>query len=547
MKLRDRSPDLIVHNAQVHTLDDDNLVAEAIAIKDGRILALGTSTEIKRLSEPGTRSVNAGGRTALPGFLDGHIHLLEVGIDMSWLRLNDCQSIEEMMEMVRQRADETPPGQWIMGRGWMETRFKEERLPTRQDIDAVTTEHPVVLMRRFQAYVVNTRVLQIVGIDEETPDGEWGPIGRDPSGVPNGMLWGSAKNAIQAHLPQPSVAEMKDALRPAIEEMLQFGVTSIIEPGLRPWEIGAYQSLYDDGDLSLRINALLSWYGYWANLEDDEILAHRVQQMGVHSGFGNEWLRIGALKMAVDVAFIPPADEEQVEEEDDMPVFLRLDFDALDEYFQTAHELMWDVGIHVHSDRLQEKVSEVFAETARRIPRPDARHSIIHGNFPTPRTLDLMAEYNVANVAQPVSFYFNGFGSVENERYRENFKPGRRYLDHGVRLVASSDKPYQESANPFLGLYAMVSRKDKEGYPVAPHEAISREEALRTYTAAGAWLTREEHLKGTLEIGKLADIILIDRDYFSVSEEQIKDIQVDMTILDGEIVHDRMTEGLHGD
>jgi hypothetical protein len=158
-----------------------------------------------------------------------------------------------------------------------------------------------------------------------------------------------------------------------------------------------------------------------------------------------------------------------------------------------------------------------------------------------------MAEYDVANVAQPVGFYFNGFGNVENERYRENFKPGRRYLDHGVRLVASSDKPYQESANPFLGLYAMVSRKDKEGHPIAPHEAISREEALRAYTAAGAWLTREEHLKGTLEIGKFGDMILIDQDYFSVSEEQIKDILVDMTILDGEIVHDRMTESSYED
>jgi predicted amidohydrolase YtcJ len=184
---------------------------------------------------------------------------------------------------------------------------------------------------------------------------------------------------------------------------------------------------------------------------------------------------------------------------------------------------------------------DTFAQVAREAPRSDARHNIIHAYFPTPRALDQMAQYNIAAVLQPTFVYWEGdllFRDV-GERRAQNYKPARKYLDRGVIVTASSDVTSTVSANPFIALYALVTRKNRLGQHIAPHEAISREEALRTYTASGTWLTREEHLKGTIEAGKLADVAVLDRDYFAVADEEIKDIQVDMTIVGGHVAWDR--------
>ena len=175
------------------------------------------------------------------------------------------------------------------------------------------------------------------------------------------------------------------------------------------------------------------------------------------------------------------------------------------------------------------------------MPNPDARHNIIHAYFPTPRALDQMVEYNIAAVLQPTFIYWEGdllFRDVGEQR-AQNYKPARKYLDRGIVTTSSSDVTSTVSANPFVALYALVTRKNKKGQAIAAHEAISREEALRTYTTAGTWLTREEHLKGAIETDKLADMAILDRDYFAVPDEEIKDIQVDMTIVGGQVVWER--------
>jgi hypothetical protein len=184
---------------------------------------------------------------------------------------------------------------------------------------------------------------------------------------------------------------------------------------------------------------------------------------------------------------------------------------------------------------------DTFAQVAQEIPSPDARHNIIHAYFPTPRALDQMAEYNIAAVLQPTFIYWEGdllFRDVGEQRAK-NYKPVRKYLDRGVVVTSSSDVTSTVSANPFVSLYALVTRKNRLGQEIAPHEAVSREEALRTFTQGGTWLTREEAIKGSLEVGKLADMAVLDRDYFSVPAEEIKDIQVDKTIVGGQVVWER--------
>jgi predicted amidohydrolase YtcJ len=400
----------------------------------------------------------------------------------------------------------------------------------------------VALMRFFNMDVVNSVALRLADVHRHTQDPESGKIERDADGEPNGILRASAKTLVRRLIPKPTLDQMKQSLRLACTEMHRFGVTSVIDPGLYPDEIQAYQSFQRDGELSVRVNLMPSWHGFRDD-EEESALDHRARELGIFSGFGDKWLRMGGLKMAIDggtssrTAFM----YEPFEGDTELVAFNRLPLDALRRYFRTAQELGWDVGIHCCGDHAQDMAVDTFAEIAREVPRPDARHNIIHAYFPTDRALDQMAEHQIAAVLQPTFIYWEGdliFRDVGHRRALK-YKPARKYLDHGVIVTASSDVTSTVSVNPFVALYALVTRKNNLGHAIAPEQAISRREALHAYTAAGTWLTREEQLKGTLEVGKLADMVVLDRDYFAVPDEEIKEIQVAMTIVGGNVVWER--------
>jgi len=542
MIAKELAPDLILVRGRIHTMDRRRSVVPALAVRNGRIVALGSDVEIQALAGPGTRQLDLRGRPAIPGLFDSHNHLLEVGAKLSTIRLDECRSVEEMVELVRLQAQVTPPGEWIVGQGWNEGYFVDGRLPTRHDLDPATREHPVILMRFFNTDVVNSVALRLASIDRGTPDPEGGRIERDRSGEPNGLLRASAKSLVRRLMPRPRPEEMLAWLRLACAEMHRFGITSVVEPGLRPEEIRAYQSSYRARELTVRASLMPSWHGFHDDEEEAE-LDCRAQQPGIFSGMGDEWLRIGALKMAIDGGTTPHTAYmyEPFEGDAEIVAFNRLPLEALRRYLRTAQELGWDVAIHCCGDRAQDLAVDTLAEVARDLPRPDARHSIIHGYFPTPRALEQMARRQIAAVLQPSFIYWEGellFRDV-GERRAHAYKPARTYLDRGVHVTASSDVTSTVSPNPFLGLYSLVTRQNHLGQAIGPQEAISRDEALWSYTAAGTWLTREEELKGTLEAGKLADIAVLDRDYFDVPEQEIKDIQVQATIIGGRVAWER--------
>jgi predicted amidohydrolase YtcJ len=542
MNIEDLSPDLILYNGQIYTLDTNNSLIQAAAVKDGRFLALGADVEINSLAGPNTQRLDLGGRTVIPGIFDSHAHMLEVGLKLAAIRLDECQSPEEMMELVRAKANETPPGMWIVGMGWNEGNFPQGRLPTRHDIDPATDQHPVILQRFFNTDVVNSYALRLAGIDRHTPDPEGGKIERGPGGEPNGLLRAGAKLLVRTLIPEPTLAELQAALRLGCQDMNQFGITSVLDPGLTPQEIRAYQSFYRHGGLTVRMNLMPSWHGF-IDEESEEQLTYRAAELGIFSGLGDEWLRIGGLKMAIDGGTTPHTAYmyEPFEGETAVINYNRLDTDDLHRFFRAAQEMCWDVGIHVCGDRAMDMAVAAFVEVATTVPWADARHNIIHAYFPSDRALAQMAEQHIAAVVQPTFIYWEGdliFRDV-GERRARNYKPVRKYLDHGVIVTASSDVPSTVSTNPYISLYALVTRKNRLGQYVAEDQAISREEALRLYTIAGTWLTREEHLKGTIEVGKLADLAVLDRDYFTVPEEEIKEIEVEMTIVGGEVVWER--------
>ena len=475
----------------------------------------------------------------IPGIFDSHNHLMQVGVKLTRIRLDECRSPEEMMALVRERAKITPPGEWIVGEGWNENIFDDGRLPTRHDIDPATDQHPVLLMRFFNMDVVNSMALRLAGVDVSTPDPEGGRIEHDTDGQPSGILRAAAKLFVRNLMPAPTQSELVEAIRLGCEEMHRYGITSVIDPGLMPFEVQAYQAAYASGQLSVRVNMMLSWHGFREE-ESEEQLDYRATETGLHTGLGDEWLRLGGLKMAIDGGTSSHSAYmyEPFEGESEVRDYNRLNPEQLRRYFRTAQEYGWDVGIHTCGDRAMDMVVEAFADVIRECPNRDARHNVIHAYFPSDHALELMAEHNIGAVIQPTFLYHEGdmiFRDVGQER-AANYKPARKFLDRGIPMAANSDIPSTVSVNPFPALYALVTRRNNVGNLVAPDQAISREEALRAYTIDGTWLTREESLKGSIEVGKVADLAVLDRDYFAVPDEEIKEVRVDMTMVGGEVV-----------
>lgn len=539
---RDPAPDLILLNGRIRTLWPAMPACSALACKDGRVVALGDDGEVRALAGPATALLDLGGRTAVPGINDAHNHMLELGLKLGKLQVEACRSIAEMVELVREAAARTPPGEWIVGEGWNESLFAEGRLPTRHDLDAATTRHPVLLKRFFNMDVVNSRALELGGVTRDTPDPQGGRVERDADGEPTGVLRAAAKLLCRGLLPEPTMAERIAALEAAGAAYLAVGITSVLEPGLYPEEIRAYQAARAAGRLAIRVNMMPSWHGFREE-ERREQLDARAAELGVVSGLGDEWLRLGGLKMAVDGGttsrtawmFQPFLGEDKVHD------FNRLDPEDLRAFFARGHALGWDIGIHAIGDRAHHEAAAAFADVIADAPARDHRHNLIHAYFASEPSLDQMARHGLAAVIQPTFIYYEGddlFRDVGPE-LAHRYKPARTYLDRGIRVVATSDIPSTAHYNPFIGLYSLVTRKSWKGTPIAPQEAISREEALYAYTVAGAWLTREEQIKGPLAPGFLADVAVLDRDYFTCPEEEIKEIKVDITISGGRVAYRR--------
>ena len=539
---RDPAPDLILFNGQIATFVPELPRCRALACKDGRVVALGDDADVRALAGAHTQQIDLGGRTAVPGFNDAHNHMLELGLKLGRLAVENCRSIAEMVELVREQAAHRPAGEWIVGEGWNESLFAEGRLPDRHDLDAATTRHPVLLKRFFNMDVVNSRALELAGVSRATPDPAGGRIERLGDGSPSGILRASAKLLCRQLLADPSMDECVAALDAAGRAYLAVGITSVLDPGLRPWELHAYQLARAAGKLHVRANLMPSWHGFRED-ENAGQLDARAAELGVFSGLGDDWLRMGGLKMAIDGGttshtawmFQPFVGETKVHD------YNRLDPEDLRVFFARGHALGWDIGIHAIGDRAHHEAAAAFADVLAESPRSDHRHNLIHAYFASEASLQQMARYQIAAVIQPTFIYYEGddlFRDVGAE-LAQRYKPMRTYLDRGIPVIATSDIPSTVHFNPLIGLYSLVTRKTWQGTPIAPQEAVTREEALRAYTVAGAWLTREEDHKGPLAPGYLADIAVLDRDYFTCPEEQIKDIAVELTVVDGKVAYRR--------
>ena len=531
--------DLVLHNGVVFTADEAAGLQSAVAIRGARIVAVGGEEVLGRVRAE--RVIDLRGRLVTPGFNDSHIHI--TGFPQSYVDLAHAQSITEIQELVRRKAAELGPGEWVTGMGWAEGLVTERRPPFRADLDAAAPGNPVVLARAGgHSIVANSRALELAGIDEGTRDPEGGIIERGTDGRLNGVIR-ERLDLVLRLVPPGSPDELRASLIRNLKDLFELGITSINVAGVSPADFATWESLYGElrGDLpraSLQIFPGLQSGG--ASVE--EALAS-LRSLGKKTGDGDEWLRVGAVKLWVDGGFAGPA-AWTLEPYPGQPTYFGLQNisgDDLYTFTKAAHDEGWQCGYHAIGDAAIQLAVDVFARVLDESPRPDHRHYLNHFTvLPPAETLEKTAHYGILISQQP---NFTWSPTLES-RYVENLAGEklernnslRTPISHGIFVALGSDN---HPIGPMPGLYGATTRRGASGRVYAEDERLTMAEAITAYTRNSAYITREEGLKGTIEPGRLADLVVLSRNLLEVAPEDILGTEVLITVLGGKVVFER--------
>lgn len=537
------SVDLLLHNGKVFTADDLGSIHRAVAIRDGRIVEVGGEELVARYRA--ARSLDLRGRLVTPGFIDTHVHIRgdpDRGVDLS-----EAASIAEVKERIRAKAEELGPGEWVTGAAWSEDELAERRRPLRGDLDEAAPDNPVFINRAGgHSGIANSRALEIAGVTPDTPEPDGGIIERD-GGSLNGALRESAQRLVTRHIPDVGAAELRASFVEKLKGLLELGITSIVHAGVS--DAGGYaewETVYrEHGEELPRASVQVRTGVRNGRLSTREAI-ELLRRFGSVTGDGDPRLRVGALKVTVDGGFTGPAAwtlEPYREQPDYFGRQLR-PRDQLHELSKAAHDMGWQLGYHAIGDAAIVMTVDVFARILDESPRVGHRHYLNHFTvLPPEETLRTMAEYNIL-IAQQPNFTYTLAGryhdNLVGDRLRTN-NALRTPLDHGIFMAYGSDNL---PVGPMVGLYAATTRRGMDDRVYGAGERVSMPEALVAYTRNGAYFTREEAEKGTIEAGKLADLIVLDRDLLTVEPRKIMDTRVDLTVVEGKVLYDR--EGTAG-
>ena len=535
--------DKLLTNATIHTLDAEDRVVEAVAMRDGRILAAGDESGLRADYEgEDTRVVDLEGAVVYPGFADSHVHLDGIGERELSLDLSGIDSLEDFLAAVEGEAEDTDEGDWVIGRGWLETHWDPPEFPTRHDLDEVVPDHPVWLTRADgHGSVANSRALELAGIDADTESPEGGDILRDEDGEPEGMLLGRAQWMVGQHVPERE-APLDELLVLGAQRSAELGWTQLHIASGDYEEVETLQGLYEDGAMRLRLYQALRW---WPDEADD---AERLLEEGGFSGLFEGRYSVRGIKIAKDgalgsggAALLEDYEDRegrgylQVEGEDMAPLLE----EALREGIQIWTHAIGDRGNRLTLDLYQQAFEDVpEGERAVTDPRWRVEHAQVLHEDDVPR----FAELGVIPSMQPshaIGDLHYAPRRVGTERLRHAYG-WRDLIDSGVPVAGGSDAPV-EQGDPRIEFYAAVARKDLEGYQGEgwyPEQAVSREEALRMFTRWPARAAFEEDVRGSIEAEKYADFTVFAEDLLEVDEAEILEIPVTMTIVGGEILHD---------
>lgn len=527
--------DLVLHGGKIVTLDDHDRIASALAIRDGKIVEVGDESLLGRYDA--ARVIDLRGRMAMPGFDDSHTHIH--GQAQREINLAGVRSIRELQDSVAAKVRLLGPGQWITGEAWAEDNFAERRIPVRGDLDAVAVSNPVILYRAGgHSSVSNSAALRLAGITRDSPQPASGMIEHDAAGEPTGVIR-ERSDLVARLLPDVSLDELRPSFVEALRRLLSLGITSIVQAGANAHGVDIdrwpdwfeWERVYREHRGELPRAAVQI---YWHDVDD-------LRAFGKHPGDGDEWLRVGALKLLVDGGFTGPSAYTLAPYKGmaDFRGTLNYSPDSLYKVVKAAHALGWQMGFHAIGDGAIQLTVSTFDRVLHESPRADHRNYLNHFSMlPPEETLATMARDSILVTQQP------NFTYTLESRYQRTLDGARLAhnnpiatpVKRGVFMAFSSDIL---PIGPMVGLYVAVTRKGKSGAVYGADEAVPMLQALRAYTRNGAYLTREERVKGTLAPGQLADVIVLSDDLLTIPADRVLQTKVDLTVLGGRVVFER--------
>ena len=524
------TPDTVLYNANVYTVDSRQPLAEAIAVSNGRILAVGASADLLRLAGAQTVKIDVGGKTVLPGFIDAHSHPAYSGLAHLRNVDTDLRSIKAIKEVIHERAKITPKGEWVLGFKYDDTKTREGRIINRYDLDEAAPDHPVIITHRGgHSSYVNSMALKRAGYSDSSPDPKGGKIGRE-NGELNGQLLETAVDPIWAQIPNTFTrADHQEGVRLITEMMSKSGVTSVTDAYGDATYLSAYQDALQADELSMRIYCMITYR------EIENML-----EAGLQTGFGNEWVRLGGMKITLDGSISERTarlSEPYIGRPEDYGIIV-MDEEEIYPYALKAHMNDWQIGVHANGDVAIDKTLNIYERLQKEHPRKDPRFRLEHCTVINP---DLVRRIKALEaIPNPFStyVYFHGEKMKEYGAARlENMFALRSFLDAGIKVTQTSDYP-PGPFEPMMALQSSVTRTDMSGNLWGPSQRITIEEAIKIGTIHGAYASYEEDIKGSITPGKLADLVVLDQDPLQVDPSQIIDIPIERTMVGGKWVYE---------
>lgn len=529
--------DTVLHNVNGYTSSNDGIRQFSVLVFDdtGKVVATGGDELLAGKS--GAAQIDGGGLTLLPGLIDAHAHVYGLGFLQNSLDITGVPSVDEAANRIRAYAEEHPHARWILGRGWNQVLWPVKEFPTAAHIDAVVSDRPVWL-RRIDGHAAwaNTAAMKLAGIDNDTPDPVGGKILRDDNGQATGVFIDLAMDLIERQLPKPEKSDYRQALKSAVDVLVAEGMTSVHDAGIDLMNAEVYISMADNDELDMRIYAMTGGAGEVLDAIGKPLRA-----------YGNDRLEIAAVKLYADGA-LGSRGAAMIEPYSDDAENRGLAFwtqDELDRMVAKANDMGFQVGVHAIGDLGNRMVLDAFDTVQQGKPSP-LRNRVEHAQIIALEDIPRFAELGVIASMQP-THATSDMNMAEDRVGPDRILGGyawRRLLDSGAVIASGSDFPV-ELSNPFHGLYAAVTRQGRDGEPEDgwyADQALTRGEALHSFTLAAAYSAHQENRVGSLEPGKWADFIIIDRDYFTIPASQIDDIIVLQTWVGGEKVYDANRE-----
>ena len=532
----DRNGNLILTNGHVMTGTYGDVGATAVVIINGKVVHVGSDEDARVWNRPGLRVVDLRGRTIAPGLNDAHCHPLYLGLSLADVDASSPpnKTVADIVSRVGDRVASVPPGQWVQGRGYDQARLDDQRHPTREDLDPVSPANPVIVVRACgHIGVANSLALEMAGITPDTPDPPGGTIDRDEHGRPTGVLREAAQTMVREIIPAPTLDQCKDALVAAGEQFLSQGVTSVAEAGVRDsTHMTAYEDLHAAGDLPVRT--------YLMMMIDETLDA--LSSLGIKTGLGDEWLRIGPAKLFLDgsIGGRTARMSEPYEGESENVGLWMYEPDEIKAKMVRAHAAGFQLCAHAIGDAAISLLLDSFEEALDKYPREDSRHRIEHCSIIDLDIIERIRRIGAVPIPGTSFLYYFNNAYVQNlgwDRIRYAYGMNTFY-EHGIVAAASTDAPVVNT-NPAIGLQTMMTRESEEGTVMWAEESVPLVEALRAYTYNGAYASFEEDIKGTLQSGMIADAVVFDCNLSEVKPDELAGVRADLTIVDGHIVYQR--------